>query len=387
MGHVHSHAAHLDLAPKDRRRVQVILAAIVVPLAIATIVGLVLLWPRGATPVGSLPLNHSGVSMVVGEITSVSAVDDLGQHKVTMKVDGVEVPLHVPFEIIGNGLDVGDTVKAMFNSGSVDAGAPYIFVDFVRGIPLSALLIVYVVVVIAVARWKGFAALLGLGASLAVVGAFMLPALMVGHSPLAVVIVGASAMMFASIYFAHGVSIRTTTAVLGTLGGLVITGVLAVWAVSANNLTGTLSEDAISLAGHLNYLKMSDILLCGIILAGLGALNDVTITQVSTVWELHSANIVASRIRVFQQAMVIGRDHIASTVYTLAFAYVGTSLPLLMSAALVDRGFLDLLAVGQIAEEIVRTLVASIGLVLAIPMTTAIATLLAPVAPARKVIE
>lgn len=384
---MHSHAAHLDLAPKDRRRVQVILAAIVVPLAIATIVGLVLLWPRGATPVGSLPLNHSGVSMVVGEITSVSAVDDLGQHKVTMKVDGVEVPLHVPFEIIGNGLDVGDTVKAMFNSGSVDAGAPYIFVDFVRGIPLSALLIVYVVVVIAVARWKGFAALLGLGASLAVVGAFMLPALMVGHSPLAVVIVGASAMMFASIYFAHGVSIRTTTAVLGTLGGLVITGVLAVWAVSANNLTGTLSEDAISLAGHLNYLKMSDILLCGIILAGLGALNDVTITQVSTVWELHSANIVASRIRVFQQAMVIGRDHIASTVYTLAFAYVGTSLPLLMSAALVDRGFLDLLAVGQIAEEIVRTLVASIGLVLAIPMTTAIATLLAPVAPARKVIE
>ncbi|WHU56880.1 YibE/F family protein [Trueperella pyogenes] len=387
VGHVHSHAAHLDLAPKDRRRVQVILAAIVVPLAIATIVGLVLLWPRGATPVGSLPLNHSGVSMVVGEITSVSAVDDLGQHKVTMKVDGVEVPLHVPFEIIGNGLDVGDTVKAMFNPGSVDAGAPYIFVDFVRGIPLSALLIVYVVVVIAVARWKGFAALLGLGASLAVVGAFMLPALMVGHSPLAVVIVGASAMMFASIYFAHGVSIRTTTAVLGTLGGLVITGVLAVWAVSANNLTGTLSEDAISLAGHLNYLKMSDILLCGIILAGLGALNDVTITQVSTVWELHSANIAASRIRVFQQAMVIGRDHIASTVYTLAFAYVGTSLPLLMSAALVDRGFLDLLAVGQIAEEIVRTLVASIGLVLAIPMTTAIATLLAPVAPARKVNE
>lgn len=381
----HAHASRLNLAPKDRRRVQIILAAIVVPIAVATLIGLALLWPRGQTPVGSVQLTDTGVEMAVGEVTSISGTDELGQTQVTMSVDGVEVPVHVPFDIVDNGLDVGDRIEAMFNPGAFETGTPYIFVDFVRDVPLAALLALYVIVVLLVARVKGLAALFGLAASLAVVGIFMLPALMVGKEPLLVVIVGASAMMFASIYLAHGISIRTTTAVLGTLGGLVITGVLAVWSVEANNLTGTLSDDAIALYGQLGYLKMSDILLTGIVLAGLGALNDVTITQVSTVWELHSANPEASRRRIFSQAMVIGRDHIASTVYTLAFAYVGTSLPLLMSAALVDRGFLDLMMVGQIAEEIVRTLVASIGLVLAIPMTTVIASWLAPVAPAKRV--
>lgn len=381
----HAHVSRLNLAPKDRRRVQIILAAIVVPIAVATLIGLALLWPRGQTPVGSVQLTDTGVEMAVGEVTSISGTDELGQTQVTMSVDGVEVPVHVPFDIVDNGLDVGDRIEAMFNPGAFETGTPYIFVDFVRDVPLAALLALYVIVVLLVARVKGLAALFGLAASLAVVGIFMLPALMVGKEPLLVVIVGASAMMFASIYLAHGISIRTTTAVLGTLGGLVITGVLAVWSVEANNLTGTLSDDAIALYGQLGYLKMSDILLTGIVLAGLGALNDVTITQVSTVWELHSANPEASRRRIFSQAMVIGRDHIASTVYTLAFAYVGTSLPLLMSAALVDRGFLDLMMVGQIAEEIVRTLVASIGLVLAIPMTTVIASWLAPVAPAKRV--
>lgn len=381
----HAHVSRLNLAPKDRRRVHIILTAIVVPIAVATLIGLALLLPRGQTPVGSVQLTDTGVEMAVGEVTSISDTDELGQTQVTMSVDGVEVPVHVPFDIVDNGLDVGDRIEAMFNPGAFETGTPYIFVDFVRDVPLAALLALYVIVVLLVARVKGLAALFGLAASLAVVGIFMLPALMVGKEPLLVVIVGASAMMFASIYLAHGISIRTTTAVLGTLGGLVITGVLAVWSVEANNLTGTLSDDAIALYGQLGYLKMSDILLTGIVLAGLGALNDVTITQVSTVWELHSANPEASRRRIFSQAMVIGRDHIASTVYTLAFAYVGTSLPLLMSAALVDRGFLDLMMVGQIAEEIVRTLVASIGLVLAIPMTTVIASWLAPVAPAKRV--
>lgn len=383
--HAHSHSGRLNLEPKDRRRVQIILSACVVPIAVATLIGLLLLWPRGETPVGSVQLTDTGVEMAIGEVSSIAETDELGQTMVTMVVDGVEVPVHVPFDIIDNGLDVGDRIEAMFNPTALETGTPYIFVDFVRDVPLGALLALYVIVVLLVARVKGLAALFGLAASLAVVGAFILPSLMVGKEPLLVVIVGASAMMFASIYLAHGISIRTTTAVLGTLGGLVITGVLAAWSVGANNLTGTLSDDAIALYGQLGYLKMSDILLTGIVLAGLGALNDVTITQVSTVWELHSANPQASRRRIFSQGMVIGRDHIASTVYTLAFAYVGTSLPLLMSAALVDRGFLDLMTVGQIAEEVVRTLVASIGLVLAIPMTTAIATWLAPVAPAKRI--
>lgn len=385
-GHSHSHG-RLNLAPADLRRVRAILAAIVMPLALATFVGLVLLWPSSDNPVGSLTLNADGVEMATGEVTRIGEINELGQTDVRMEVEGVEVPVHVPFDIVENGLDVGDRIKAMFSPSGLEGATPYIFVDFERGLPLIILLACYIFVVGLVARGKGLAAILGLAASLGVVGFFMLPALMVGEPALLVVLVGAAAMMFTSIYLAHGVSIRTTTAVLGTLGGLVITGVAAAVSIGANNLTGTLSDDAIALYGELGYLEMNEILLCGMILAGLGALNDVTITQVSTVWELHAANPSARRRKIFSQGMVIGRDHIASTVYTLAFAYVGTALPLLMSAALVDRGFLDLMTVGQISEEIVRTLVASIGLVLAIPMTTAIACLLAPVAPGRKVID
>ena len=133
---------------------------------------------------------------------------------------------------------------------------------------------------------------------------------------------------------------------------------------------------------HLKRM-FTDWFLCGMLLAGLGALNDVTITQVSTVWELHAANPAMSRRRLFTQGMAVGRDHIASTVYTLAFAYVGTALPMLMAAALMQRSTVDLLQVAQISEEIARTLTASVGLILAIPLTTVIAAWLAPVAPAK----
>jgi uncharacterized membrane protein len=119
------------------------------------------------------------------------------------------------------------------------------------------------------------------------------------------------------------------------------------------------------------------VFLAGVIISGLGALNDVTITQASSAWELRAAMPEASRLSVFTATMRIGRDHIASTVYTLAYAYIGSALPLLMYASTINRSLLDTLTSGEIASEIFRTLVASIGLVLAIPLTTAIAAALA----------
>ncbi|MDO4888353.1 MAG: YibE/F family protein [Actinomycetaceae bacterium] len=379
--HSHSHGGPVDLAPEDRRRVVYVLAGIVIPLAAVTLIALVMLWPRGQTPVGTLPLNAAGTDRVTGPITSIGSVDDTGQTPVTMEVDGVEVPVHVPPEIVANGLDVGDEIQALFNPRSLDSGVAYVFVDFVRTGPMVMLLVVYVLAVALVARFKGIMALVGLGVSLGVVGAFMIPALTVSGRPVFVILVASAAMMFASIYLAHGISIRTTTAVLGTFSGLVITTLLAWWAVGAANLTGALSDESRLLAGNLPSVNLQALLLGGMILAGLGALNDVTITQVSTVWELHAANPKLPRRRLFVQGMTVGRDHIASTVYTLAFAYVGTAIALLMGASLYQRSAVSLLQLGDIAEEIIRTLVASIGLVLAIPLTTAIAAALAPVAP------
>lgn len=385
MTHSHSHTGRLDIAPGERRRVSAILTGFVLPLAIATVVLLIVLWPKGSTPVGSRPLYSSGASAVTGEITSIGKVNSSGQTPVKMRVKGVEAPVHVPPEIVANGLDVGDRIRAIFNPSALEGGAAYVFTDFVRTHEMLWLAAVYVLVVLAVARFKGAMALAGLAVSLGVVGAFMVPALTVSDHPVLVILVGAAAMMFASIYLAHGISIRTTTAVIGTFAGLVITTGAAWWAVGAANLTGALSDDARILAGELPAVQLQAILLGGVILAGLGALNDVTITQVSTVWELHTANPRLPRRRLFSQGMAVGRDHIASTVYTLAFAYVGTSLTLLVAAALMQRPAVDLVQLGEIAEEIVRTLVASIGLVLAIPLTTAVAAMLAPVAPSAAV--
>jgi uncharacterized membrane protein len=182
-------------------------------------------------------------------------------------------------------------------------------------------------------------------------------------------------MMFAAVYLAHGISVRTTTALVGTVVGLVITTLLAAWGTDAGHLTGTGTEGAYGLTVLVPGLSLSALLLCGMVIAGLGALNDVTITQASAVWELHASSPTAPARTVFTRAMRIGRDHIASTVYTLAFAYVGAALPTLLLVALSDRSRLDTLSAAEIAEEVVRTLVSSVGLVLAIPVTTAIGAL------------
>ena len=155
----------------------------------------------------------------------------------------------------------------------------------------------------------------------------------------------------------------------------------SLWGVGAANLTGAVGDDVLALSSLVPGLSLRALLTCGMVIAGLGVLNDVTITQASAVWELHAANPALGWARLFTGGMRIGRDHIASTVYTLAFAYAGTALPLILSASLIDRAVVDTLLSGEIAEEIVRTLVSSIGLVLAIPATTAIAALLCRTTP------
>lgn len=404
----HSHGGGaLSLPPSARRRVRLILAALVVPLAVLTLIGIIYCWPN--QEIIQQPLVAEGSTLVTGEVTHIGATDKYGQTPVEMRTAGKKVALSVPLEIVENGLAVGDKVRAIYTPNTADylplnstnqseaakadlppeeaddtsAAGSYVFADFVRGVPMLLLILLYLLVVAVVARGKGLAAMLGLFVSLGVVVLFMMPALLSGENAVLVVVLSAGAMMFASIYLAHGVSIRTTTAILGTFAGLIITGFTAWLTIGQAKLTGTFSHESLLISGMVPGISMQQILLAGMLLAGLGALNDVTITQVSTVWELHAANPHATRASLIRQGMTVGRDHIASTVYTLAFAYVGTALPLLMAASFIDRGFIDFLLVGEISEEIVRTLVASIGLVLAIPLTTVISAFLAPVAPAQ----
>jgi uncharacterized membrane protein len=199
---------------------------------------------------------------------------------------------------------------------------------------------------------------------------FMFPAMISGTNPLVVGLIGSSAIMFVVLYAAHGFSARTTTALLGTLFGLILIAVLGYGATRWAHLTGVTAEDDYVLAAAAPDLRLTSVVTLGIIIAGLGVLNDVTITQASAVWEL--ADTDPDQRKLFSSAMQIGRDHIASTVYTIAFATAGAALPVLLLIAIYNRPMLQVVQTEQFASEVIRTLVGSIGLVLAVPLTTAI---------------
>jgi uncharacterized membrane protein len=202
-----------------------------------------------------------------------------------------------------------------------------------------------------------------------------LPAILDGKNPLAVAIVGSSAIMFVALYLAHGINARTSTAVLGTLASLALTGILAVIFVELASFTGLSSEEATFLQLQAETINLKGLLLGGVVIGALGVLDDVTVTQASAVWELHQANPEMGVRRLYSSALRIGRDHIASTVNTLVLAYVGASLPLLVLFSISSRPLGSVISSEVVAEEIVRTLVGSIGLVASVPITTALAAI------------
>lgn len=377
-GHSHSHRGRAPASPRSRT----VLISLAVALLLLTVVGLIRLWPDMDSRPERSALLAPGVEILSVEVT---AVPGAAQPQESMIIEAIgrsgdirdeSVQVEVSPEIAADGIHTGDRIRVLAIDEAGD-DAPYFYFDHERGVPLGALFVLYLLVVALVARGAGLRAVLGLSAGVAIVVLFMLPAILAGENAVLVALVGGSAMIFPCVYFAHGISIRTTTAVLGTFGGIAITVVAALAAGRPAGMTGTNGEAAQLLAGSHPEVSLSAVFLAGVIISGLGALNDVTITQASSVWELRAAMPSAPRWKVFSSAMRIGRDHIASTVYTLAYAYIGSALPTLLFASMLERSFLGTLTAGEIAAEVFRTLIASIGLVLAIPLTTGIAALLA----------
>lgn len=386
-GHSHSHRGR---APATRRS-RTILVSLTTALLLLTVFGLVGLWPAADARPERAALLAPGVEILSAEVTKLPP-DAQPQESMVVEATGrsgdirdESVQVEVTPEVAADGIHPGDRIRIL-SIDEAGEGAPYFYFDHERGVPLGALFVLYLLVVALVARGSGLRAVLGLAAGVAIVVLFMLPAILAGENAVLVALVGSSAMIFPCVYFAHGISIRTTTAVLGTFGGITITVVAALVAGRPAGMTGTEGEAAQLLAGSFPEVSLSAVFLAGVIISGLGALNDVTITQASSVWELRAAMPSASRWKVFSSAMRIGRDHIASTVYTLAYAYIGSALPTLLFASMLERSFLGTLTAGEVAAEVFRTLIASIGLVLAIPLTTGIAALLASsqASPAEK---
>jgi uncharacterized membrane protein len=416
MGSGHSHAStdHSEptpLAIAARRRANRILAAVLIPLTLLTLAGMAMLWPSGSKEGISLANPYSaapGVTFDTGTIQRVvtencmqgvsqqnSGEQSQTQQGQTQQGQGSDCtfaftepdkggsPVKVvinPDIAMSHGVKPGDQIRYLNLSNAQGAssaqGSPaYIFVDFVRTLPIVLLALLYAAVVIVVARWRGLRALIGLVGAYFVLASFMLPGLVEGKPPLLLALVGSTVIMIGVLYFAHGFSARTSTALLGTIFGLGITALLAAWATGAANLAGVGNHEATTLINTSANISISGVILCGLIISGLGVLNDVTITQSSAVWELYELAPGSSARKLFTSAMRIGRDHIASTVYTIAFAYAGAALPVLIIVMLYDRPLADTLTSAELSEEVIRTLVGSIGLVLAIPVTTLIAVL------------
>ena len=241
--------------------------------------------------------------------------------------------------------------------------------DFQRRSLLLWSAVAFGLAVIAVGLWRGVAALGGLVASLGVLLLFVLPAILDGRNPLLVAVVGSSAIAFLALYLAHGFRRMTNVALIGMVSALTLTAVLSSVAVGLARFSGFASEES-TLLTFFEGIDIRGLLLAGIVLGTAGALDDVTVTQASAVWQLRAADPTQDRRALFRRALAIGRDHIASTVNTLLLAYAGAALPLLILFVLSEQSLGAIANSEVVAVEIVRTLVGSIGLVAAVPITT-----------------
>ena len=360
-----------------------ILAGIVVAAGMLALAGIGLLWP------GDLGLEASEQPALVSarvlavEIVEPSDVrDDLSpldaSGLILLDVEvlegeaiGTVLALDLPAEGYPE-FRVGDVVE-LLPADLPGQEATWFVTDLRRLGALGWLALVFVGGVIAVGRWRGLRSLIGLGLSLGVVIGFMLPAILAGSSPPLVALVGGTAIMLLTLYLSHGLNAMTTAAAVGTLGALVATVVVALVAIDGVRITGFASEDAVFARFTLGELDLGGLVLAGLIVAALGVLDDVTVSQASTVFTIHETDPSQTFGQLFARGMQVGRDHIASVVNTLFLAYAGASLGLLVLFSTSGLPVSELINSEIVAVELVKTMVGSLGLLAAVPLTTLIA--------------
>ncbi|MFR9723469.1 YibE/F family protein [Streptomyces sp. MS19] len=387
-GHAHGHQ-HGPAAPVSARLRKVI-AAVLIPFAAVMAAGLVLLWP-GGTPEQD---GHTGVGF--DQQTEQARVTEVTE--TPCEELGVQVPRGNPGACeratveVTSGPDAGRTFTEVvppdatqrFDVGQevVVAYAPdapeelqYSVRDVDRQLPILLLAAIFALAVVVVGRLRGLLALVGLGVSFSVLTLFILPAILHGSNPLVVAVIGGSVIMLTTLYLTHGVNARTSVAVLGTLVSLLLIGALGSLFIGWAHLTGNTDEQTGLVHSLYPGIEVRGLLLAGILIGSLGVLDDVTVTQTSVVWELKQADPSAGWLTLYRSGMRIGRDHIASVVNTLVLAYAGAALPLLLLFMIARSGVSSVAFSELVSEEIVRTLVGSIGLVASVPVTTLLAAL------------
>jgi uncharacterized membrane protein len=361
-----------------------VLRALPIAVAVLAAIGLISLWPS-ADPGPEAPALSSFEAVYTAEVVGLDGSPCRGAADPNIRCvlvraeltegpdEGVVVRIEQPTSNPRTGtLTVGSGV-VLGHQPQVE-GSEYVFLDPDRRGPLLLLTGIFVAAVVVLGRWRGVASLFGLLATLLVLFRFVVPSTLDGNDPLLVSLVGAVVIAFFALYLSHGLNERTTIALLGTLGGLGVAAILAVGFMGLTTLTGLASEEALVVSAIGADVDLRGLILGGMIIGALGAIDDMTVTQSSAVWELRTANPSGSSRHLMRGGMRIGQDHVASTVNTLLLAYAGASMPLLILFILSDQSA-GTIANGEIvATEIVRTLVGSIGLVASVPITTWLAS-------------
>jgi uncharacterized membrane protein len=374
-------------------------AALAAVLVLCVAVGLVLLWPDGGgarPPAGADPRAILRADVLAVERGGCERLAGPGCRLARLELRsgpqrGARTFLPLAGDRFAPPVEAGDEIRVTRNTGPdgeevpLDdrSQQPVAFVDFERTTPLLLLLCAFVALVVALGRWHGVRALLGLGLSLAIVVEFLAPALLAGRPLVLTALVGALAVMVVTLVLAHGAGIKSLAAMLGTAAALLLTTLLALVAVRGADVTGLSSEQAaLLLAGVEGGLSLQGLVVAGMVIGALGVLDDVTVSQASTVLALRRANPALGAGRLLREALAVGRDHLGATVNTLVLAYAGAALPILLIFNTAGTPFGDAVNREPVAEQVIAMLVGSIGLIAAVPLTTAIAALLAARLPA-----
>jgi uncharacterized membrane protein len=252
------------------------------------------------------------------------------------------------------------------------------FADYVRTTPILWLALIFAVAIVVISQWKGVRALISMAFSLYIIIGYIIPQILMGNDPLRVSIIGSILLLGITLYLTYGWTLKTHAAVLSMVVVLLLTGALSGLFVVFAKLNGSGDENVMFLMQLMETpINLRGLLLGGMIIGALGVLDDLVTTQASAVFELHHANPSLGFRRLYNAAMRIGQDHVAATVNTLVLAYAGASLPMLLMFSLGRGDYGYLINFSFVAEEIVRTLVGSLGLIAAVPITTTIAIFIA----------
>jgi uncharacterized membrane protein len=363
-----------------------VLIASVLGLAVATAVGMAVLWPSGPgrelPPDTRLPTNTE--SAKVERVIEKSCADAPGTTCRTVEFrlqSGPEEGRVTSFELeapppLDPEIGGGDSIRVVALGSVSGVERSYVFAGFDRRPPMVWLALAFAALVVLFGRFRGAMSLVGLTSSLVIVLVFIVPAIGDGEPALAVAIVGSLAVMLATISLAHGLGVKSLTAMLGTGASLLLVALLALVFTNAAHFTGVSSDQATTLSYGLG-ISLEGLILAGTVIGALGVLDDITVSQASTVLALRAANPDLHARSLYARATEVGRDHVSAAVNTLVLAYAGAALPVLLIFTARGIGFGEALNFEIVARQVVAMGVGSIGLIAAVPLTTGLASLLA----------